>query len=307
MRSDIEYRRDLSYQEFAEGYLYPNKPVVMSGVLDQWNALKRWTPEFFKAEFGAMKFNISDTEYGQEGHGKNAGTEFTMAEFIDRVLASTEENPAPYFRRQCVYGMFPSLKEDMKPLPKYLLPNWLGDKYLVKHVAEVLNRAADLYIYIGGRGGSFPVLHYDGAGTHAFLMQIYGRKQYVLYSPDQEPFLYSTPTKINLSLINSVEKPDLTKYPLFAKAKATVLVLEPGEVLFIPSHWWHTAKMLTPSITISTNLLNQSNWHALVDFVATQRRNPLMSAAGRVYLGGAGAWRSWRDRNWHKRVQASQA
>ncbi len=304
MKSDIDHRRDLSYQEFAEGYLYPNKPVVMSGVLDQWNALRRWTPEFFKAEFGSMKFSINDTEYGQEGYGKTAGIEFTMAEFIDQVLASTEEKPAPYFRRRSVCSMFPSLEDDIEPLPKYLQPNWLGDKYMVKHVAEVLNRGADFYMYIGGKGGSFPVLHYDGAGTHAFLMQIYGRKQYILYSPDQEPFLYASPTKLNLSLINSVEKPDLTKYPLFAKATPTVLVLEPGQVLFIPSHWWHTAKMLTPSITISTNLLNQSNWPELVTFVCRRRQNPLVSLAGRVYLTAAGAKRSWRDRAWRRRAQA---
>jgi hypothetical protein len=31
-------------------------------------------------------------------------------------------------------------------------------------------------------------------------------------------------------------------------------------MLFVPSRWWHTAKMLTPSITLSINTLNTSNW-----------------------------------------------
>ena len=87
--------------------------------------------------------------------------------------------------------------------------NWLPERYLVRHVKEVLNRGAALEIYIGGQGGSFPVVHYDGAGTHAFLMQIYGRKQFILYSPYEEPFLYPSPKKINVSLINSVDTPDL--------------------------------------------------------------------------------------------------
>jgi hypothetical protein len=76
-------------------------------------------------------------------------------------------------------------------------------------------------------------------------------------------------------------------------------------MLFIPSHWWHTTKMLTPSISISANVVNQSNWHELVTFVSMRRRNPLMSLASRVYLTGAGAKRSWRDRNWRKRAMAS--
>lgn len=247
-----------------------------------------------------MSFNISDTEYGQAGYGKS-GANMTMSTLIDRVMASTEEAPAPYLRRKSISKLFPSLQQDIHPLPEYLLPNWLGEKYLVKHVRQVLNTAADVYMYIGGTGGIFPVLHYDGAGTHAFLIQIYGRKQYILYSPDQEQLLYPAPQKKNLSLVN-VEMPDLQLFPLFTKAKPTLLVLEPGELLFIPSHWWHTAKMLTPSITVSANVLNQSNWHELVNFVAAGRGNPLVSLAARTYLGAAGARRSWRDRTWRERT-----
>jgi hypothetical protein len=56
--------------------------------------------------------------------------------------------------------------------------------------------------------------------------------------------------------------------------------------------------MLTPSITLSINTVNHSNWHALVN---TKRSNPLISAASRIYLTGAGAWRAWRDRSWSTR------
>ena len=166
------------------------------------------------------------------------------------------------------------MKDDIQPLPEYFLPNWLPDHYMVKYVGEVLNRGSKLELYIGGKGGAFPVLHYDGAGTHAFLMQVYGRKQFIIYPPNQEQYLYPSPEKENLSLINSLDNPDLEKFPLFAKAEATVFVLEPGELLFIPAHWWHTTKMLSPSISISANVVNQSNWHELVNFVSMRRRNP---------------------------------
>jgi hypothetical protein len=238
------------------------------------------------------------------GYKENNGkVEYTMARFIDRVLESTDENPAPYFRNRVLYELFPSLKQDIEPLPEYFLPNWLPETYLVNYVGQVLNRGAAIEIYIGGKGGAFPVLHYDGAGTHAFLMQIYGRKQFIIYPPDQEPFLYPSPEKENFSMINSIDKPDLERFPLFAKADPTTFVLEPGELLFVPSHWWHTTKMLTASISISINTVNQSNWHELVDFVSKRRRNPMVSMASRVYLAGAGAWRSWRDRAWRKRAK----
>jgi histone arginine demethylase JMJD6 len=305
MKFEIEHRGNLSYEQFAKEYLYANKPVVITDALRDWKAVKEWTPEFFKKNFGGMTFKLDEKPKGDyKGNGDNS-VEYTMERFIDRVLSSTEADPAPYFRNQILYAMFPSLKQDIEPLPEYFQPNWLPDHYMVKYVGEVLNRGAALELYIGGKGGAFPVLHYDGAGAHAFLMQVYGRKQFIIYPPSQEKFLYPSPEKENLSLINSVDKPDLAKFPLFAQAEPTIFILEPGEMLFIPSHWWHTTKMLTPSISISANVVNQSNWHELVTFVSMRRRNPLMSLASRVYLTGAGAKRSWRDRNWRKRALAS--
>jgi histone arginine demethylase JMJD6 len=292
MMFEIERRAQLSYEEFAKGYLNPRKPVIITDALRGWKALERWTPEFFKQQFGDMKLTLQKAP--------------TMAQLIDRVLESTEEKPAPYLTNQPVYQMFPSLKADLEPMPDYFFPNWLGDQYLLKSFGAKMNRSGAIELYIGGKGGSFPVLHYDWGGTHAFLMQIYGRKQFVIFSPDQEPFLYPTQTKDGRSLLNSVEKPDLEKFPLFAKAQPTTFVLEPGEMLFIPAQWWHTTKMLTPSISVSANVVNSSNWQDLTKWVTARRGNPLVSYGTRLYLSGAGAMKSWRDRNGTQRRDHTQ-
>jgi len=306
MKSSIDRRENLTYEKFAKEYLYANKPVIVTDALRNWRALQRWSPEFFKREFGSMKFTLDEPGKGKSEYkgNSNGAAEYTMDRFIDQVMASTEEHPAPYFRNQILYDLFPTLKQDIEPLPEYFQPNWLPDKYMVKYVRQVLNRGAALELYIGGKGGAFPVLHYDGAGTHAFLMQVYGQKKFIIYPPDQERFLYPSLEKQNNSLIKDIDHPDLEKFPLFAKAEPTEFILEPGEMLFIPSHWWHTTKMLSPSISVSANVVNQSNWHELVNFVSMRRRNPLVSLASRVYLMGAGAKRSWRDRDWRKRAQA---
>lgn len=303
MAFQIERREKVSYEEFAANYLYPLKPVIIKDALRDWKAIGRWTPEFFRGEFGDMKIRIGDDLKGKAGYkADSAPADFTMETFIDRVLQSTPENPAPYFRNQVLSDLFPSLSADIHPLPEYFKPNWLPDHFLLSYVRKVLNRGAAIELYIGGRGGSFPVLHYDGAGTHAFLMQVYGQKEFILYSPDQEKFLYPSKDKLNLSTINDLDKPDLQRFPLFAKAQATKFILEPGDLLFIPSHWWHTTKMLSPCISISVNVLNESNWHELVSFVARGRKNMLVSLGSRAYLNCAGAWRAWRDRDWRKRA-----
>jgi histone arginine demethylase JMJD6 len=303
MALEIPRLANLSYEEFAANYLYPGRPVIVTDAMKDWKAVGRWTPEFFKREFGDMTFTIHDTLRSQIGYQDAGGaTEYTMATFVDRVTASTDENPAPYFRNRILADYFPTLTEDIEPLPIYFSPNWLAEKYLVKSVGRHLNRGAAIEIYIGGTGGTFPVLHYDGSATHAFLMQIYGVKEYIVYPPNQREFLYPSPDSRNLSMVNSLDAPDLARFPLFAQAKGARFELRPGELLFVPALWWHTAKMLTPSITVSINTVNDSNWGALVDDLSGGRRNPLVAMGGRAYLNGAGAWRAWRDRKYRPSI-----
>jgi histone arginine demethylase JMJD6 len=283
-KPDIEHRSNLSYKEFAEKYLYPHKPVVITDAISSWRALSRWTPQFFKEEFKDMSFSI-DT-------GK-AVLQFTMDSFIDRVLASDESNPAPYFRNRVFQDTFPTLAGDIQPLPEYIFPNWMSERFLLKPVQGKLNRGGMMEIYIGGKGGAFPYLHYDGMATHAFLIQIYGQKRFILFGPEQEEYLYPSKDRPNHTQIANIDRPDLEKFPLFAKAKPISFILEPGEILFIPYRWWHTTKMLSPSVSLSVNVLNDSNWSNLSDWASI--RNPLLRVPVRTYLKAAGSWRSLRD------------
>jgi len=38
--------------------------------------------------------------------------------------------------------------------------------------------------------------------------------------------------------------------------------LLPGETLFVPAGWWHTARIVSTSITVSINGANAPNWAA---------------------------------------------
>lgn len=46
-------------------------------------------------------------------------------------------------------------------------------------------------------------------------------------------------------------KPDLEKYPNFTKATMYECYLEPGEMLFIPSKWWHHVTSLEKSFSVN--------------------------------------------------------
>ncbi len=264
----IERRTGLSAEEFTAEYAEKNKPVILTDVLAGWQALEKWTPSFFAERYPEQLLKF---KYG--------GLEMKMKDFIPLVEASSPGNPAPYWTNNVVEDYFPELMLEISPLPAHTGANWAARKFLHKGMGASLNRGAKVEIYIGGPGGSFPILHWDGMSTHAWLMQLYGLKQYWVWPPEDQHLMYpGDGPGWNLSPIGNVEQPDLNRYPLFAQARCTTFVLEPGEAVFVPSRWWHTAKMLSASITLSTNTLNHTNWPQFCEDMTRQA-----GAGGRAF------------------------
>ncbi len=248
--NQVEKRSGLSDQQFYADYVLNNRPVVLTDALADWPALGKWSPEFFAERYPDKEFEID-------------GQPWKLGDFVRAVLASDPANPAPYLRNKVLRDTFPELWDDIRPQTKYFQPNWMTRPFGNAVYRDLFHRGSAIEFYLGGNGRGFPVLHWDGYHTHAFLMQFYGRKEFFVYGPEQTKYLYPRTDCPNLSLCADINHVDLEKYPLFAKAKPAVFVLEPGETLFIPSGWWHTTQMLSPSISLSCNVGNASNWAAM--------------------------------------------
>ncbi len=193
----------------------------------------------------------------------------TLGEFIPQVLASTPDAPAPNLTNLPIAQHLPEFLPEIGPLPDFVRPNWAERTLLHPRIRREMQRGSMLELYLGGPGGNFPVLHSDGLSTHAFLMPIAGVKQYWVWPPEDSAHLYPG-AALNTSPIRDIKHPDPELYPNFPQARATTFTLHPGELLFVPSRWWHTARILSPSITVSTNVLNESNWH---NFTEDMQRN----------------------------------
>jgi len=81
---------------------------------------------------------------------------------------------------------------------------------------------------------------------------IAGRRRFTLFPPDQIANLYVgpfdlTPAGTPISLVE-LARPDLDRFPRFAQAMAHAqsAVLEPGDAIYIPFHWWHAVDSLEP-------------------------------------------------------------
>ena len=81
-----------------------------------------------------------------------------------------------------------------------------------------------------------------------FLVQVTGRKRIVLFSPSDVLNLYLIGDK---SQVLDIDKPDLNRYPLFSNAVRHECELNSGDVLFIPSLWFHNVLSLDFSVAVN--------------------------------------------------------
>lgn len=236
----------LDRRAYIREYLNSLKPVIVLGAIDHWPARVKWTPTFFKARYGSLEVVVD-------------GNTWKLGELIDRILGSTPEDPAPYLRNQNMADWPLELWADISPMPECTRPNYLESRLLLTS-----RRSPVVEAYIGGAGAAFPIVHYDNFHSHAFLMQLYGTKEYLVFPPDQSRFLYpGTGLKANNSGIPDIENVDLSRFPLYAQAEGKRFELHPGETLFVPGGWWHTARILSTSITASINGVSAANWSDL--------------------------------------------
>ncbi|XP_017276638.1 HSPB1-associated protein 1 homolog [Kryptolebias marmoratus] len=108
-------------------------------------------------------------------------------------------------------------------------------------------------LWIGTEGANTPC-HLDTYGFN-LVLQVQGRKCWHLFPPEDTANLYPTRIPYEESSVFSrvdVLHPDLKRFPEFRSARAHIVTLQPGQVLFVPRHWWHYVESVDP-ITVSVN------------------------------------------------------
>ncbi len=270
----VEKKYGMSYEEFSKEHLFKSHPVVIGDATREWPALTKFTPDFFREKYGQRKVKVQ-------------GQTFALGEFIDLMMTATEENPAPYPCKLNIAHDYPELLPDVSPRYAFALPDRTTSKLLP---AGFLGSADTLEIFFGSPGGQFPYMHYDYMGFHAYINQLYGEKEFTVVPPDQTPYVYPDPKNQWMSLIDNQRNPDPERFPLWKNATPVSFVVGPGETLFIPNGWWHTARSITPTISVALDVLNASNWGRFIREVdiMMSREKPLKAKVATLLLHALG-------------------
>ena len=127
LADQIDRRAGLSREQFDREYLRPLRPVILTDAISHWRALGRWSPQFFKEQYGDLEVEVD-------------GEAMALGDLIDRVEASTDDNPAPYLRNQALAEWPPELSADVFPMPDCTQPNWLESRVFPKGETLVVRR-----------------------------------------------------------------------------------------------------------------------------------------------------------------------
>lgn len=247
----IDRRSGLSRREFVHEYHLARKPVILSGLIDEWPARTLWTPQFFRERYGDQPVTA--------GRCFDKSVKTTMRAYLDLMAdyASGKVQEPPnrpplylegwYFRRPC-----PELGQHYS-LPPIFGPDWFSrffpDKYDPKGTALLI-----------GPKGTFTKLHYDLLSTHSWNAQLIGRKRWVLADPKHIAAVYlDTRNSGGYVPGTDLDAPDLARYPQLGEIEYLEGIVQPGEVIFFPERWLHQVTALDESISLTHNYMSANN------------------------------------------------
>ena len=246
----IERRAGLSAEEFLARYYAANRPVILTGELANWPALVRWTPEYLKTRVGTRPVEFQgarnlDREFEMHKDTHRRVAPFNL--FIDQILRPGAGNDAylTAYNSERNAEALSVLHDDLGALKKFL-------------DGEAAAPHGMMWI---GPAGTVTSLHHDL--TNNFIAQIVGRKRVKLAPAAEVGKLYNE--RHVFSAIPDLEDSNINpkSYPRLEGLRIYDVLLEPGEILFMPLGWWHQVKSIDFSVTITfTNFLWRNDANA---------------------------------------------
>ncbi len=229
----IERRGDVGADTFYARYVAGGVPVVLTEPVRRWPAFGRWTPTFFRDQYGDVPIDIVDGRDADPDYDRHTPAHtrtVTMRDYVDRLLAAGETND--------FYAVAQNRNLDRDALQ----PLW-ADLALPEGILDARRSKGCAALWLGPAGTVTP-LHHDT--SNILFAQLHGRKRFFLAAPTETALLEGA---VGVYAGLDPEKPAASR----ADVRFLRVDLEPGEMLFIPVGWWHHVRALDVSVSVALN------------------------------------------------------
>ncbi|WP_245774104.1 cupin-like domain-containing protein [Rugamonas rubra] len=211
-------------------------PFLTSGLVNRW-PLTALTPQTLREHYSHLPVRARVGDYINTAFATDrAMQDMSMLEYLELVASGAHE------------------------LPPYLGNLELRELNRLCHWPTYFDKMGPPRFWLGPAGTVTP-LHCDYDDN--IFAQIWGTKRIFLSPPHHDEFLY--PREANAILFGSPfdpEAPDFDKFPLARQALMIEVIVNPGDLLYVPAGWYHQVRALTFS-------LSSNRWARALPFALT--------------------------------------
>eukprot|EP00802_Teleaulax_amphioxeia_P010629 Tamp_10657.p1 GENE.Tamp_10657~~Tamp_10657.p1 ORF type:complete len:562 (+),score=108.24 Tamp_10657:2-1687(+) len=304
----VEGWEKLSREKFWDHYMLPNRPVVIEGYVARcpcpararvharahceqdggdaepgdddggeagesaigWRAWREWVTEdgalnsrLLRDKFGHVCVTAHNCARRVRGMDELMTRQMTVAQFLDwwdgpRAAGNGADVDLFYLKDWNFAKEFPGYG-------LYVCPPWFEEDWLNEY--EAAGASDHRFVYLGP-AGSYTPLHRDTLHSFSWSANVSGTKMWWMLPPQCTAALHDGEGK----QLFDVRQVDEARFPLFKAAAAKHLIhfqQAPGEIVFVPSGWWHQVENLTDALSINHNWVNAANvghsWRLLQD------------------------------------------
>ena len=245
--NSIRRHHDLSYEEFASKW--SNTPFVLTRCIRDWPVLTRWTLEKLLKMYPNTEFRAESVDW-------------PFSTYHSYMGRNQDESPLYLFDRKFAEKMSVDVGREGG---SYWKPECFGPDLF-----ELLGkeRPAHRWLIIGPeRSGS--TFHKDPNGTSAWNAVIQGAKYWIMFPPSAAvPGVYVSKDSSEVTSPLSI-----AEWLLEFHAEARQLpgcvegVCRAGEILHVPSGWWHLVVNLESGIALTQNFVPKAHLAEVLNFL----------------------------------------
>lgn len=226
----IERRRDpITPEQFVAEYRDRDRPVVLEGYLADWPAVRTWS-------FDYLTEKVGETPVVVDSYDSRAARSVPFAEFTRLLEPGVRGDEAPVYLQEWYYqAAAPQLAPD---LPEIEIAGYDFRRDLYGDQASTNHQ-----LWLGQRGG-VTRLHQDSYMVDVFHAQIVGTKRWTVLGPDA-----ALPA-------DAQGAPDFAALLADPATRLHRFLLNPGDLLFLPSRWFHRIELLDDSIGLGRKCLD---------------------------------------------------
>lgn len=231
----IDRVRNISKADFVKNYVKPQIPLVIEGLIEDWDAYALWNFDYIKEKVGDKIVPLYDDRPVDYKDGFNEPhAKMRMSEYIDLL----QKEPTRY--RIFLYNV-------LKEVPE------LQKDFDFPDIGLRLLKSLPM-LFFGGED-SFTFMHYDIDLANILHFHFQGKKECILFPNDQKKHLYKVPHSLITHESIDFSNPDFEKWPALKNAKGFKTRLEHGHTLYMPEGYWHYMRYITPGFSMSMRAL----------------------------------------------------